>query len=194
MASNPDELPDVTRLLLSWRQGDEAALEQLIPMVHGELRRIAGRCMAGEQAGHTLQATALVNEAYLRLVDVRRVDWHNRAHFLAMAARLMRRILVDAARAKRSGKRGGNAVRVTFAEDLPITAEPAQDLVALDAALEALAKFDDRKSRVIELRYFGGLTIEETASVLRVSPDTVMRDGKLANAWLMRELRSQNGT
>ncbi len=194
MASNPDELPDVTRLLLSWRQGDEAALEQLIPMVHGELRRIAGRCMAGEQAGNTLQATALVNEAYLRLVDVRRVDWHNRAHFLAMAARLMRRILVDAARARRSGKRGGDAVRVTFAEDLPITAEPAQDLVALDAALEALAKFDDRKSRVIELRYFGGLTIEETASVLRVSPDTVMRDGKLANAWLMRELRSQNGT
>jgi RNA polymerase sigma factor (TIGR02999 family) len=194
MASNPDELPDVTRLLLSWREGDEAALEQLIPMVHGELRRIAGRCMAGEQAGNTLQATALVNEAYLRLVDVRRVDWHNRAHFLAMAARLMRRILVDAARAKRSGKRGGDAVRVTFAEDLPITAEPTQDLVALDAALEALAKFDDRKSRVIELRYFGGLTIEETASVLRVSPDTVMRDGKLANAWLMRELRSQNGT
>jgi RNA polymerase sigma factor (TIGR02999 family) len=194
MASNPDELPDVTRLLLSWRQGDEAALEQLIPMVHGELRRIAGRCMAGEQAGNTLQATALVNEAYLRLVDVRRVDWHNRAHFLAMAARLMRRILVDAARARRSGKRGGDAVRVTFAEDLPITAEPAQDLVALDAALEALAKFDDRKSRVIELRYFGGLTIEETASVLRVSPDTVMRDGKLANAWLMRALRPQNGT
>jgi RNA polymerase sigma-70 factor, ECF subfamily len=194
MASNPDELPDVTRLLLSWRQGDEAALEQLIPMVHGELRRIAGRCMAGERAGHTLQATALVNEAYLRLVDVRRVDWHNRAHFLAMAARLMRRVLVDAARAKRSGKRGGDAVRVTFAEDLPITAEPAQDLVALDAALEALAKFDARKSRVIELRYFGGLTIEETASVLRVSPDTVMRDGKLANAWLMRALRPQNGT
>jgi RNA polymerase sigma factor (TIGR02999 family) len=150
--------------------------------------------MAGEQAGNTLQATALVNEAYLRLVDVRRVDWHNRAHFLAMAARLMRRILVDAARAKRSGKRGGDAVRVTFAEDLPIMGEPAHDLVALDAALEALAKFDDRKSRVIELRYFGGLTIEETASVLRVSPDTVMRDGKLANAWLMRELRSQNGT
>jgi len=194
MASNPDELPDVTRLLLSWREGDEAALEQLIPMVHGELRRIAGRCMAGEQAGHTLQATALVHEAYLRLVDVRRVDWHNRAHFLAMAARLMRRILVDAARAKRSGKRGGDAVRVTFAEDLPIMGEPAHDLVALDAALEALAKFDDRKSRVIELRYFGGLTIEETASVLRVSPDTVMRDGKLANAWLMRALRSQNGT
>jgi RNA polymerase sigma factor (TIGR02999 family) len=194
MTSNPDELPDVTQLLIAWREGDEAALGQLMPIVHGELRRIAERCMAGEQAGNTLQATALINEAYLRLVDVRRVDWHNRAHFLAMSARLMRRVLVDAARAKRSRKRGGGAVRVTFAEDLPITAEPAHDLVALDAALEALAKFDERKSRVIELRYFGGLTIEETASVLRVSPDTVMRDGKLANAWLMRELRSQNGT
>jgi RNA polymerase sigma-70 factor, ECF subfamily len=194
MTFNRDGFPDVTRLLLAWREGDEAALEQLIPIVHGELRRIAGRCMAGEQMGNTLQATALVNEAYLRLVDVRRVDWRNRAHFLSMSARLMRRILVDAARAKRSRKRGGDAVRVTFAEDLPITSEPAHDLVALDAALDALAKFDERKSRVIELRYFGGLTVEETASVLRVSPDTVMRDGKLANAWLTRELRSQNGT
>jgi RNA polymerase sigma factor (TIGR02999 family) len=144
--------------------------------------------MAGERKGHSLQATALVNEAYLRLIDVQHVDWQNRAHFLAMAARLMRRILVDSARAKRYQKRGGSGVRVTFDEGaLPAAAMPT-DLVALDDALNALAQMDERRSRVIELRFFGGLTVEETAIVLKVSPDTVMRDSRLAKAWLTREL------
>jgi RNA polymerase sigma factor (TIGR02999 family) len=163
----------------------------LIPLVHEELRRIARRCMAGERAGHSLQATALVNEAYLRLVDVQRIDWQNRAHFLAMAARLMRRILVDVARSRGYQKRGGEAVRVTFDAALVVSDEPGQDLVALDDALAALATVDERKARVIELRFFGGLSVEETASVLTVSVDTVMRDWKLAKAWLLRELRNQ---
>ena len=146
--------------------------------------------MAGERGGHSLQATALVNEAYLRLIDVQHVDWQNRAHFLAMSARLMRRILVDVVRSKRYQKRGGGAVRVTFDDALAVTGEPGQDLVALDDALEALARVDDRKARVIELRFFGGLSVEETATVLKVSVDTVMRDWKLAKAWLWRELRA----
>ena len=136
-----------------------------------------------------MQATALVNEAYLRLIDVQHVDWQNRAHFLAMSARLMRRILVDVARSKGYQKRGGGAVRVTFDDALAVTDEPGQDLVALDDALKALATVDERKARVIELRFFGGLSVEETASVLKVSVDTVMRDWKLAKAWLQRELR-----
>ena len=158
-------------------------------MVHDELRRIAKRCMAGERRGHSLQATALVNEAYLRLIDVQHVDWQNRAHFLAMSARLMRRILVDVARSRAYWKHGGAAVRVTFDDALIVTPEPGQDLVALDDALEALATVDARKARVIELRFFGGLSVEETAAVLKVSVDTVMRDWKLAKAWLQRELR-----
>ncbi len=145
--------------------------------------------MAGERAGHSLQATALVNEAYVRLVDGKAVEWHDRAHFLAVAARVMRRILVDHARARRSQKRGGLAARVTFDEALVVTDEPLQDFVALDDALEALSKFDARKGRVIELRFFGGLTVEETASVLEVSPATVMGDWRLAKAWLRREMR-----
>jgi RNA polymerase sigma-70 factor, ECF subfamily len=181
----------VTGLLLAWRKGDEDALNELIPLVHEELRRIARRCMAGERAGHSLQATALVNEAYLRLIDVQRVDWQNRAHFLAMTARLMRRILVDVARSRGYQKRGGGAVRVTFDAALVVTDEPGQDLVALDDALAALATVDERKARVIELRFFGGLSVEETASVLAVSVDTVMRDWKLAKAWLQRELRNE---
>jgi RNA polymerase sigma factor (TIGR02999 family) len=144
--------------------------------------------MAGERKGHSLQATALVNEAYLRLIDVQHVDWQNRAHFLAMAARLMRRILVDSARAKRYQKRGGSGVRVTFDEGALPAAAMTTDLVALDDALNALAQMDERRSRVIELRFFGGLTVEETAIVLKVSPDTVMRDSRLAKAWLTREL------
>jgi len=183
-----DGAGDVTRLLLAWRGGDEAALERLIPLVHGELRRLARQYMAGEKPGHTLQPTALVNEAYLRLVGARRVNWQNRAHFLAMAARLMRRALVDAARAKRYQKRGGEAMKVTFDEALPIEDVRGVDVVALDEALDALAAFDERKSRVIELRFFGGLSVEETAAVLGVSPDTVMRDWRLAKAWLAREL------
>ena len=161
----------------------------MIPLVHEELHRIARCCMAGEGAGHSLQATALVNEAYIRLVDGKAVEWHDRAHFLAVAARVMRRILVDHARARRSQKRGGLAARVRFDEALAVTDEPLQDFVALDDALEALAKFDERKSRVIEMRFFGGLSVEEAASVLKVSPDTVMRDWRLAKAWLQGELR-----
>ena len=190
IASIHPNTPDVTGLLLAWGTGDEEALEQLVPLVHGELRRIARRCMAGERKGHSLQATALVNEAYLRLVDVQHMNWQNRAHFLAMSARLMRRILVDYARSKGYQKRGGGAVRVTFDEGLPVVGGRDQDLVAVDDALEALAKIDERKSRVVELRFFGGLSVEETATVLKVSPETVMRDWKLAKAWLLRALRS----
>jgi len=179
---------DVTGLLLAWGRGDEAALERLIPMVHAELHRIAMRCMADERAGHSLQPTALVNEAYMRLVDVRRVKWQDRNHFLSMAARLMRRVLVDHARSRRYLKRGGGAARVTLTDDLVVD-EAGRDLVALDDALGALAVVDERKSRVIELRFFGGLSVEETASILNVSVDTVMRDWKLARAWLRRELR-----
>jgi RNA polymerase sigma factor (TIGR02999 family) len=163
----------------------------LIPLVHQELHRIALRCMAGEGVGNSLQATALVNEAYVRLVDAKAVEWHDRAHFLAVSARMMRRILVDHARARRYQKRGGDAARVTFDEGLVVTNEPGTDLVALDDALEALAKFDERKSRVIEMRFFGGLTVEETAAVLNVSPDTVMRDWRLAKVWLRREMREK---
>ena len=147
--------------------------------------------MVGERRGHSLPATALVNEAYLKLVDVRHVNWQNRTHFFAMAARLMRRILVDIARSRRYQKRGGGATMVTFDEAQVKTPAPGQDIAALDDALVALAAFDDRKARVIELRYFGGLSVEETASVLTVSVDTVMRDWKLAKAWLSRELRGQ---
>ena len=181
---------DVTGLLRAWGQGDEAALERLVPMVHAELHRIAKRCMRGERAGHSLQPTALVNEAYVRLVDVQRVKWQDRAHFLSMAARVMRRVLVDHARARRYLKRGGGAVRVTLVDGLIVSSERGRDLEALDDALTALAKVDERKSRVIELRFFGGASVEETAAVLKVSVDTVMRDWKLAKAWLLRELRS----
>ena len=184
---------DVTALLLAWGQGDDAALGRLIPLVERELHRIAHACMAGERQGHSLQATALVNEAYLRLVDVRRVNWQGRTHFLSMSARLMRRVLVDMARARGYQKRGGEMTRVTFDEGLPVTDEPGRDFVALDDALRALEKVDARKSQVIELRFFGGLSVEETAQVLKVSPDTVLRDGRLAKSWLLRELRAEGG-
>jgi RNA polymerase sigma-70 factor (ECF subfamily) len=180
----------VTGLLLAWGKGDEAAFQRLVPLVERELHRIAKRCMAGERAGHSLQATALVNEAYLRLIDAQQVRWQDRAHFLAMSARLMRRILVDWARSKQYQKRGGGALKVTMDEGLALADERGHDLVALDDALEALAKFDERKSKVIELRFFGGLSVEETAAVLSVSVDTVMRDWKLAKAWLLREMRA----
>ena len=185
----PENLTKVTGLLLKWGKGDEGALERLIPLVHRDLHQIAQRCMAGERAGHSLQATVLVNEAYLRLVDAKAVAWHDKAHFLAVAARVMRRILVDHARARRAQKRGGPATKVTFDEALVVSNEPREDFVALDDALEALAAFDERKSRVVELRFFGGLSVEETASVLTVSPETVMRDWRLAKAWLQREMR-----
>ena len=181
----------MTALLLKWGLGDEAALERLIPLVHQELHRIAQRCMAGERAGNSLQATALVNEAFVRLVDGKAVAWQDRAHFLAVSARVMRRILVDHARARRSQKRGGLAARVTFDEALVVTDEPREDFVALDDALDGLAKFDERKSRVVEMRFFGGLSVEETAAVLKVSADTVMRDWRLAKAWLQGEMRAE---
>jgi RNA polymerase sigma-70 factor (ECF subfamily) len=161
----------------------------LLPLVYRELHQIARRHLGHERANHSLEATALVNEAYLRLVDAQAVPWQDRAHFLALSARVMRRILVDHARSRGYQKRGGDAVRVTFDEALVVANEPRQDFVALDDALKALAKFDERKSRVIELRFFGGLTAEETAAAIKVSPDTVMRDWQLAKAWLRREMR-----
>jgi RNA polymerase sigma-70 factor (ECF subfamily) len=182
-------MSQVTGLLLAWRAGDDAALNELIPLVHDELQRIARTCMAGERPGHSLHATALVNETYLRLVDTRRVDWQNRAHFLAMSARLMRRVLVDIARSKAAVKRGADVVRVTLGAALDVAVEPGEDLVALEDALQALGQLDERKARVIELRFFGGLSVEETASVLSVSRDTVMRDWRLSKAWLLRELQ-----
>jgi RNA polymerase sigma-70 factor (ECF subfamily) len=187
----PEETPpprQVTGLLIAWGQGDESAFEQLVPLVHAELHRLAHREMGRERAGHTLQTTALVNEAYMRLIDVSRVQWKDRAHFFAMSARLMRRILVDHARARQSQKRGGDARKVTFEEALVVSAERGSDIVALDDALQALAAVDARKSQVIELRYFGGLSVEETAEALAVSADTVIRDWRLARAWLLREL------
>jgi RNA polymerase sigma factor (TIGR02999 family) len=180
---------EITRLLIDWRGGDQAALDQLIPLVHEELRRLARRHMAHERVGHTLQATALVNEAFVRLIDVRQVKWQDRAHFFAMSSRLMRRILVDFARSKGYQKRGGGAQKVSFDEALLVVREPGQDLVALDDALTALSAFDGRKAQVVEMRFFGGLSVEETAEALNVSVDTVMRDWKLAKAWLLRELK-----
>jgi RNA polymerase sigma-70 factor (ECF subfamily) len=184
----PDPVEDITALLVAWGRGDDAALQQLMPLVHHELHEIARRCMKGERPGHTLQPTALVNEAFVRLVDVRRVSWKNRTHFLAMSARLMRRVLVDFARSRHYQKRGGGAMQVSLDEAHGISTQRGQDLVALDEALSALSAIDERKARVIEMRFFGGLTVEETAAVLDVSRDTVLRDWRLARAWLMREL------
>jgi RNA polymerase sigma factor (TIGR02999 family) len=191
MTSSPQA---VTDWLIAWSQGDEAALDQLIPLVHEELRRLARRYMRrerGQRAARTLQTTALVNEAYLRLIDAQRVQWQNRTHFFAIAARLMRRILVDYARAQNNAKRGGGLPQVALDDAPELAAERAPDLVALDDALNALSRIDERKSRVIELRFFGGLSVEETAEVLKVSPDTVMRDLRLAKAWLLRELSGE---
>jgi RNA polymerase sigma-70 factor, ECF subfamily len=180
---------DVTRLLARWKDGDEAALQQLVPIVYEELRRLARRQMAGERPGHTLQPTALVNEAYLRLVNLKQMQWQDRAHFFAMAARLMRRILVDVARSRGYQKRGGGAKQVSFTEALEVAEGQATDVVALNDALEALAEVDERKSRVVELRFFGGLSIEEAAEVLNVSRETAKRDWKFAKMWLLRHLR-----
>jgi len=179
---------EVTGLLIAWGAGDESALDKLVPLVHAELHRLAHREMGRERAGHTLQTTALVNEVYLRLIDVSRVRWQDRAHFFAMSARLMRRILVDHARSRLSQKRGGATRRVSLDEALTVSPERGADLVALDDALKALAAVDARKSQVVELRYFGGLSVEETAESLHVSPDTVLRDWSLAKVWLLREL------
>ena len=182
----------VTELLRAWSDGDDAALEQLVPFVETELRRLARGYMGRERRGHTLQATALVNEAFLRLTDARQVRWQDRAHFLGICARLMRRILVDHARRRGYRKRGGEAQRVTLHEDLVAIPDAAFDVIALDRALDALAQVDPRKSRMVELRFFGGLSVEETAKVLDVSPDTVKRDWRLAKLWLLRELEGDS--
>ena len=190
MTPSPQE---VTQLLKAWSQGDQAAFERLMPLVYEELRRVARRYMGRERAGHTLQTTALVNEAYLRLIDASQVEWQNRAHFFAISAQLMRRILVDYARTHNYVKRGGEAHHVPLEEAAVFSAEQAPDLVALDDALTNLAAIDQRKSRVVELRFFGGLSVDETAEVLKVSPRTVMSDWSLAKAWLLRELSGEGG-
>ena len=184
-ARSPSEATD---LLLAWGSGDASALGKLMPLVYQELRRLALRYMRQERAGHTLQATALVNEVYLRLVDVNRIQWQNRAHFFAVAAQTMRRILVEFARQRHRQKRGGDMVHVALDDAPDVVQNSGLDLIALSDALATLATFDPRMSQVVELRFFGGLTVEETAAVLNVSPETVMRDWKTAKVWLLREL------
>ena len=183
-----------TELLRAWSQGDASALDRLMPLIYNELHRLARHYMRRERPDHTLQATSLVNEAYLRLIDVNRVEWRNRAHFLALAAQMMRRILVESARNRQRQKRGGGAVHVNLddVQELPDSKE--HELVALSDALSDLATFDARMSRVVELRFFGGLTVDETAHVLNISPETVMRDWKTAKAWLLREIRRGHRT
>jgi len=180
---------DITGLLQAWGEGDNEALQKLVPLVYEELHAAARRYMARERRGHTLQTTALIHETYLRLVDVRQVKWQNRAHFLAICAQLMRRILIDFARSRGYKKRGGATPHVDFDEALVVTSQPDTNLLALDDALNRLALQDARKSRVVELRFFGGLGVKETAEVMKVSTDTVMRDWKLAKVWLLRDLR-----
>jgi RNA polymerase sigma factor (TIGR02999 family) len=180
----------ITQLLKGWVSGDQAARDQVMPLVYEELRRMAHRHMRKERPGHTLQTSALVNEAFVRLVDQREVQWQNRAHFFGIAAQMMRRILVDHARSRKYAKRCGDARQVPLDEVAIVSAERAADVMALDDALTSLATVDQRKSQVVELRFFGGLSIDETATVLAVSPGTVMRDWTLAKAWLRREMRA----
>jgi RNA polymerase sigma-70 factor (ECF subfamily) len=187
------EAPDITGLLLAWRGGDRRAIEELIPLLERELHRIARHYMAAQPEGHTLQATALVNEAYLRLVDARRVSWHDRSHFLAACSQIMRRILVDHARGRQAAKRGGGAPVVALEEAWVASPQPDTDVVALDEALTSLANADPRKAKVVELRFFGGLSVEETAAALGISEESVMRDWRLARAWLARELARGEG-
>jgi RNA polymerase sigma factor (TIGR02999 family) len=189
MAPRPPS--DATDLLLAWSNGDDSAFDKLVPLVYKELRVLAQRYMRHERPDHTLRATALVNEAYLRLIDVNRIQWQNRAHFLAFAAQTMRRILVEFARNRHRQKRGGDAIRVTLDDALGMAEEKQADLVALNDALTALASFDARMSEMVELRFFGGLSVQETADVLKVSPETVMRDWKTARVWLLRELSQE---
>jgi RNA polymerase sigma factor (TIGR02999 family) len=184
-AHSPQE---ITRLLVAWGNGDQSALEELAPLVHSELHRLAHHYMRREHAGHTLQTSALVNEAYIRLIDWKNTRWQNRAHFFAVSAQLMRRILVDFARDRQYLKRGGCALQVSLGEADTFTVQRGADLVALDEALTALAEMDRRKGQVVEMRFFGGLSVEEVAQVLEVSKETVMRDWRLAKVWLLREL------
>ncbi|MBS1813216.1 MAG: sigma-70 family RNA polymerase sigma factor [Acidobacteria bacterium] len=179
---------EVTELLLAWNSGEETALEKLMPLVYDELRRLARNYMSGERQGHVLQTTALVNEAYLRLIDSSRVQWQNRAHFFAVSCQLMRRVLVDFARSRNYQKRGGGALQVSLHDVVVGSTERPIDFVALDDALTSLAATDERSSRVVELRFFGGLSIEETAEALKISPETVKRDWNWAKVWLLREI------
>jgi len=190
MEASPHE---VTLLLQAWGGGEQDALDKLVRVVYRELHRLAQRYIAQERPGQTLQATALVNEAYLRLVDVKEVNWQNRAHFFGVSAQLMRRILVDLARSRRSLKRGGEAQAVSLDDALMVSPEPGQDLVALDDALQALSAMDPRRGQVVELRFFGGLSVQETAEVLKVSTETVMHDWKVAKAWFLREMGASAG-
>lgn len=179
---------DITQLLRAWSDGNRAALERLMPLVYTQLRQAAHRYMARERHGHTLQTTALVNEVYVRLAKAREMRWQDRVHFFAVSAQMMRRILTDYARARQYAKRGAGSPMVSLDEAPEVSQEPRTDLVALDDALNRLAAVDERKSRVVELRYFGGLSVEETAEILKVSPQTVMRDWRLAKVWLLREM------
>jgi RNA polymerase sigma-70 factor, ECF subfamily len=181
----------VTELLHAWSDGDKTALDQLVPVVYDELRRQASRYLRREAGGHTLQTTALVNEAYLRLVDQKNIRWQNRAQFFGIAAQLMRRILVDHARAKHRAKRGGRDVRVTLDDAVAIAANQEIDLIALDAALDRLAQIDEQQSKIVEMRFFSGLNVEETAEALSISPATVKRDWNVAKAWLYREMTGE---
>ena len=178
----------VTQLLQAWGAGDQGALERLMPLVYNELHRLAQRYMASEQTGHPLQTTALVHEVYLRLVGIQHLDWQNRSHFYALCARLMRRILIDFARSQNYQKRGGQIAHIELEESATVSTVVGAELLAVDEALNQLASVDTRKSEVVELKFFGGLTVDEIAATLKVSPETVMRDWKLAKAWLLREL------
>lgn len=182
---------DITRLLIAWGDGNQSALEELAPLVESELHRLAHHYMVGERPGHILQTSALVNEAYIRLIDWKNVRWQNRAHFFAVSAQLMRRILVDFARDRQNLKRGGNALMVSLTAAADFPTERGADLVALDDALTMLAEVDLRKSQVVEMRFFGGLSVKEVAEVLNVSEETVMRDWRLAKVWLLRELGTE---
>jgi RNA polymerase sigma factor (TIGR02999 family) len=184
---------DITGLLLAWSRGEQQAFDEIVPLVYEELRRIARHYIEREPNGHQLQATALVHEAYIRLIDARRVNWQNRAHFFAISANLMRRILVDYARSQNFLKRGGQAQHLTLDGDTILSPERSPDLIALDEALDQLAAMDARKSRIVELRFFGGLTVEETADVMQVSPRTVHTDWGFAKSWLLRQLTMGGG-
>lgn len=183
---------ETTQLLRAWAEGDPTALDKLTPRVYNELRRIAGHCLQSERSARTLQTTALVHEAYLRLIDVTNVDWQHRAHFFAIAAKIMRHILLDRARRRMAAKRGGPVRKLDLDNFPDVGFDRCRELIALDDALTALAHIDGRKARVIELRFFGGMSVEETAEVLEISEDTVMRDWKLARAWLLVEIRNDN--
>ena len=182
------ETHELTELLVAWSDGDEAALDQLAPLVQSELRRLASHYMRQERGDHLLQTSALINEAYLRLIDWKSVRWQNRAHFFGVAARMMRRILVDFARRRPHIEKGAEACHISLEHALPVTGEKDSDLLALDEALEGLARIDERKGRIVELRFFGGLSVDETAEVMKLAPVTVIREWNKAKAWLYREL------